>query len=220
MRLHGGARTRALPVNAGLVSLRHAVAGRYRRATGLSVGDSGRRAGEPPSRGGDRRRAAVRRAGAGGSAAVHGGGQRRPHHPRHLPVGRAAVVPPPPDDDDGRHLRPPVARNPSIAKAGKPMKNDSYSRGAVILHWILAISIFFLFLSSWWMLGLPLPSDELRFREFPFQLHKNIGLTLVVLLIALLVVRLRRRPAPLTSAAGDSWMNRAAFAGHVLLYVL
>jgi len=100
------------------------------------------------------------------------------------------------------------------------MKNDSYSRGAVILHWILAISIFFLFLSSWWMLGLPLPSDELRFREFPFQLHKNIGLTLVVLLIALLVVRLRRRPAPLTSAAGDSWMNRAAFAGHVLLYVL
>ena len=59
------------------------------------------------------------------------------------------------------------------------MQRQGYNRTAVILHWILAVSIFFLFVSSWWMLGLPLPSKELTFREFPFQLHKNIGITLV-----------------------------------------
>lgn len=97
-------------------------------------------------------------------------------------------------------------------------EKNHYSRTAVVVHWLLAVSIFFLFASSWWMLALPLPSEEFRFREFPFQLHKNIGITLVVLLALLLFVRLKHRPSP--PPLQSSWMRRLALIDHVALYVL
>jgi cytochrome b561 len=99
-------------------------------------------------------------------------------------------------------------------------RQDSYSSMAVLLHWVIAVSIFFLFISSWWMMGLPLPSQELRFREFPFQLHKNIGITLVLLLGMLAYVRFRHRPAPISDAEMRPWMHKAAVVDHVLLYLL
>lgn len=92
-----------------------------------------------------------------------------------------------------------------------------YSRTAVVVHWLIAVSIFFLFASSWWMLALPLPSDVFTFREFPFQLHKNIGITFVVLLGLLLYVRFRHRPAP---PRLGPWTRKLAAVDHVALYVL
>jgi len=100
------------------------------------------------------------------------------------------------------------------------MQKQGYSSSAVIMHWLLAVSIFFLFISSWWMLALPLPSDALTYREFPFQLHKNLGLTLVVLLIFLLYVRFKHRPAPETTEAMRPWMHTLAIIDHVILYGL
>ena len=90
--------------------------------------------------------------------------------------------------------------------------------GAVFLHWILAVSIFFLFLSSWWMLALPMPSETFTYRAFPFQLHKNLGITLVLVLALLLYVRFRHRPGPI--AEMRPWMRRLAVVDHVILYVL
>lgn len=95
-----------------------------------------------------------------------------------------------------------------------------YNRTAVLLHWIIAASIFFLFLSSWWMLGLPLPSEELRFREFPFQLHKNIGITLVFLLGLLLYVRFRHRPDEDVHSLEHPFLHKLAVVDHIILYVL
>ncbi len=99
------------------------------------------------------------------------------------------------------------------------MQRQGYSRTAVLMHWTLAVSIFFLFVSSWWMLGLPLPSEVFRYREFPFQLHKNVGITLVMVLAVLLYVRFKHRPAPATSEAMRPWMQKLAVADHVILYV-
>lgn len=113
----------------------------------------------------------------------------------------------------------PAALTP--ARSGnKIMRQPGYNRTAVLLHWLIAVSIFFLFISSWWMMGLPLPSDELRFREFPFQLHKNIGITLVFAVALFIYVRLKHRPAPSPSGEMRPWMNRLAVADHVLLYGL
>ncbi|MBA2490853.1 MAG: cytochrome b/b6 domain-containing protein [Gammaproteobacteria bacterium] len=100
------------------------------------------------------------------------------------------------------------------------MQKQGYSSSAVIMHWLLAVSIFFLFISSWWMLALPLPSDALTYREFPFQLHKNLGLTLLVLLALLLYVRFRHRPAPEATQAMRPWMRMLAIVDHVILYGL
>ncbi|HLS80982.1 MAG TPA: cytochrome b/b6 domain-containing protein [Steroidobacter sp.] len=99
------------------------------------------------------------------------------------------------------------------------MQRQDFSIGAILLHWVLAVSIFFLFVSSWWMLALPLPSAELRFREFPFQLHKNIGMTLVFLLLLLLYLRRKVRPSPELEAM-PATMRRFVGIDHIALYVL
>jgi len=67
------------------------------------------------------------------------------------------------------------------------------SRSKMLLHWLLAISILFLFVSSWWMLSLPLPSAEYTYRVLPFQLHKNIGMTVFLIILIMIVMRARRR---------------------------
>jgi cytochrome b561 len=100
----------------------------------------------------------------------------------------------------------------------KPIKG--YSKTAVILHWFLAVSIFFLFISSWWMLGLPLASAEYRFREIPFQLHKNLGITLVAVIIVMLYVRFKHRPQPELKHILPSRISRLATIDHVILYVI
>lgn len=100
------------------------------------------------------------------------------------------------------------------------MQRQGYNRPAVILHWVMAVSIFFLFISSWWMMGLPLPSKDLQFRAFPFQLHKNIGLTLVIIIAMLAYVRFKHRPAPVDSTHMKPWMHKLAIVDHILLYVV
>ncbi|MEM7027404.1 MAG: cytochrome b/b6 domain-containing protein [Pseudomonadota bacterium] len=91
-----------------------------------------------------------------------------------------------------------------------------FTRSAVLMHWVLAVSIIFLFISSWWMLALPYN----EYRVFPFQLHKNIGITLFALLALLLIVRLRNKPAPIKSTAYTPWMHKLALFSHIALYVL
>ncbi|HEX7038422.1 MAG TPA: cytochrome b/b6 domain-containing protein [Pseudomonadales bacterium] len=94
-----------------------------------------------------------------------------------------------------------------------------FGRVATVCHFVLAASIFFLFASSWWMLALPLPSEEFRYRAFPFQLHKNIGLTLVVVLGALLISRFRRPPQPPAHERLPVTTHRVAMVAHALLYL-
>ena len=96
----------------------------------------------------------------------------------------------------------------------------SYGRFEVGTHWFIAVSVFFLFISSWWMLALPLPSAVFRFREFPFQLHKNLGITIMLLLIAMAVIRILSRQALAAVPAESASMRRLRLAGHVALYVL
>lgn len=100
------------------------------------------------------------------------------------------------------------------------MQQSGYSTSAVIIHWLLSVLIFFLFVSSWWMMALPLPSDNFSYRVFPFQLHKNVGITLIFLLAILLYVRFKHRPAAETSGVVTPWMRRFAVADHVALYLL
>ncbi|HEX5765471.1 MAG TPA: cytochrome b/b6 domain-containing protein, partial [Woeseiaceae bacterium] len=61
---------------------------------------------------------------------------------------------------------------------------------------------------------------EWRFREIPFQLHKNIGITLVGLIIILLYVRFRHRPQPRLDQLLSPRMSRLAVIDHVILYGL
>ncbi len=46
-----------------------------------------------------------------------------------------------------------------IKKRSKLVPNK-IERLKVFFHWLMAINVFFLFMSSWWMLALPLPSEN------------------------------------------------------------
>lgn len=91
-------------------------------------------------------------------------------------------------------------------------------RSVVLLHWLVAAAVFFLFVSSWWMLSLPLPSAEFTYRELPFQLHKNIGISLFAAVIMMTIMRVRSLLREANSSS--AWLKRLAVWDHILLYTL
>ncbi|NIR96836.1 MAG: cytochrome b [Gammaproteobacteria bacterium] len=95
------------------------------------------------------------------------------------------------------------------------MSKPGYSGLTVLLHWVVAIAILFLFGISWWMMAIPYG----EYRYLPFQLHKNLGMTLIALGLVLLIARFFPRPGALPPST-PRWMRRAAVADHVLMYLL
>lgn len=91
-------------------------------------------------------------------------------------------------------------------------------RSKVIMHWLMATSIFFLFISSWWMLSLPLPSEDFIYRQLPFQLHKNLGISVLVIVVAM--IAMRRFSKEQSSLSKKTRMERLADLDHLLTYGL
>ncbi len=117
-------------------------------------------------------------------------------------------------------------------------KTQKYSKSAIILHWLTALLIFALFGLGWYMAELPQKapkstsfdlfdlgvytmqfSEAISPRTFYFNLHKSLGLTLLLVLVARMIVRIREGhpPFPLNMQA---WETRVAELTHKLLYVL
>ena len=94
------------------------------------------------------------------------------------------------------------------------MAHNRYSTVAIILHWVIAGLILF-------NLYLALQFDGLRgLAKFnAFQLHKSVGLTVLVLSLARLAWRLTHRP-PLLPAKMPRWEKFGAQAAHWVLYGL
>jgi cytochrome b561 len=94
--------------------------------------------------------------------------------------------------------------------------SSRYNAVAMTLHWLMAAMILF-------MLGLGLfmtSLDETDPRTFPlFQLHKSIGLTILMLAVARLAWRLAK-PVPALPATVRSWERGGSRIVHALLYVL
>jgi len=101
-----------------------------------------------------------------------------------------------------------VRSRPSIAA----LPARAHSRSAAVLHFLVGASIIFLYPLSWWFMALPWGQA----RGFPTQLHKNLGLTVAILLVVLL---LARRSANAAHETLPRWMAGAAAWLHVSLYV-
>lgn len=92
--------------------------------------------------------------------------------------------------------------------------HNRYSTVAIVLHWVIAGLILF-------NLYLALQFDGLRgLAKFDaFQLHKSVGLTVLMLSLARLAWRLTHRPPPLP-AEMPRWEKIGAQAAHWVLYGL
>ncbi len=94
------------------------------------------------------------------------------------------------------------------------MAHNRYSTVAIILHWTIAGLILF-------NLYLALQFDGMRGLEKfnAFQLHKSVGLTVLLLSLARLAWRLTHRP-PLLPAPMPRWERIGALTAHWVFYGL
>ena len=91
---------------------------------------------------------------------------------------------------------------------------DRYTTVAIVLHWLIAIAIVFQILLGWRMGWAPKHS-ALAFALF--QLHKSVGITILLLSLARLAWRLMNKPPHVDQPA---WEAVAAKAVHVGFYVI
>ncbi|AHI26363.1 cytochrome B [Komagataeibacter xylinus] len=91
---------------------------------------------------------------------------------------------------------------------------ERYTRLAIILHWIMALGIAALVIIGLLMVHGGLTPDAM-FRLY--QLHKSIGITVLLAAVVRLAWRFSYRPPPLPQTMPPR-EKAAAHAGHIMLY--
>jgi cytochrome b561 len=95
-----------------------------------------------------------------------------------------------------------------------PLERSTYSFTAKILHWLIAVLLIvngiLALTDEWW------PEADLR---TVIDLHKSIGITVLLLVILRILWRLTHRPPPLPDTM-PAWEVRLAYWGHLTLYTL
>jgi cytochrome b561 len=92
-----------------------------------------------------------------------------------------------------------------------------YSKGAIFLHWLIAILVIGQLAGGLYMVGIPKEQAALKLEIF--QLHKSFGITILLLTIVRLMWRLGHR-APALPASMPGWEMAAARGSHFLFYLL
>ena len=95
------------------------------------------------------------------------------------------------------------------------MQSELYTRTARILHWLIGIAVLAQITLGLWMITIPKAPPGVRASWF--NVHKSIGITLAVLILARIIWRLLHRAPPLP-ATMPNWERIAAKANHFLLY--
>lgn len=90
-----------------------------------------------------------------------------------------------------------------------------YTRTAMFLHWLIALLILGMFCLGIYMADLPLSPQKLKLYSY----HKWAGITVLLLALMRLGWRITHRPPPLPTSQ-PRWQQKAAHAGHGLLYLL
>jgi cytochrome b561 len=89
-----------------------------------------------------------------------------------------------------------------------------YTKTAIALHWIVAFAVIAQIALGWWMQEIPkIPVGP---RVDAYNLHKSIGMTILILMALRLAWRGTHRPPTLPSM--PAWQARAAHVVHWLLY--
>ena len=113
-----------------------------------------------------------------------------------------------------------------------------YTKTAIILHGLIALGLFAMFALGWYMHEIPKDAaKQISFdlfdlgiyswqlteaaspRAFYFNLHKSIGVSLLVLILFRVYWRIKHRP-PAMLRTYKAWERKLATATHHLLYVL
>ena len=94
-------------------------------------------------------------------------------------------------------------------------ESSRYTRTAIALHWLIAAVVVAVFAWGWWMQEIPKQPPGPR--ADAYNLHKSIGLAILLLMIVRLGWRLLHPPPPLPPM--PAWNARLALANHCVMYV-
>jgi cytochrome b561/polyisoprenoid-binding protein YceI len=94
-----------------------------------------------------------------------------------------------------------------------------YTAVAIILHWAIAAAILSNLFVGWWMTDAIDEVDTQARAIAAFQLHKSIGLTVLLLSVLRLLWRFTHKPPPLPDGMA-AWERFAARATHWFFYIL
>ena len=116
--------------------------------------------------------------------------------------------------------------------------NIKYTNVAIALHWLIGIAILFMFVLGWFMTELPKETPKTTSfdifnlglitweveeaqsqRSFYFNLHKSVGLSLLMLIVLRMYWRFTHRPPAFLNSM-KLWEKRLAKATHHALYLL
>ena len=90
-----------------------------------------------------------------------------------------------------------------------------YTTTAIVLHWLIAVLVLGMIALGWSMQEIP--KDPVGPRVNAYNLHKSIGMTVLLLMVARALWRGTHRAPDLPPM--PRWQARAARAVHVILYV-
>jgi cytochrome b561 len=95
------------------------------------------------------------------------------------------------------------------------MDAPRYHPVSIALHWLIVLLVLAQLALGWWMIDIPKSPPGPR--AWWFNLHKSIGLTIGVLMLARLGWRLTHAAPPLPHSM-PRWQRNAAHTSHFLLY--
>ncbi len=103
----------------------------------------------------------------------------------------------------------------TLSKPASAAGPSRYSTVAIILHWLIAAALIFQVILGWRADDGPKGATTFAL----FQLHKSIGITILVLSVARLIWKLTHKSPP-APAGQPTWEKIAAHAVHVGFYVI
>lgn len=92
-----------------------------------------------------------------------------------------------------------------------------YSTGAIALHWIIAVLLIGQLAGGLWMGTIPEDNRQLIFQVL--QIHKSVGITILLLTIVRIFWRLTHKAPPLPDVMA-AWEKFVARVVHVAFYVI
>jgi len=93
---------------------------------------------------------------------------------------------------------------------------DRYTRTAIALHWLIAVAVIVQFCWGWWMQGVP--KQPAGMRADAFNLHKSVGMTILMLMSVRLLWRWGHPPPAFP--AMPKWQAALAHVVHATLYAV
>ena len=106
-----------------------------------------------------------------------------------------------------------------MSKVHLKSPNTRYTTVAIVLHWLLGLSIFAMFAIGVYMSDLPFSPTRLKLYNY----HKWAGITFLMLSVLRLVWRLANKPPALPPAitqAMPTWQTKIYHTTHYALYAL